>query len=376
MTGARPWRKGSGLRAEGGPRGWRAFERRGRPRNAPRPCAPRAAWPLLAAVALTGCVTLNLPGRSFEGPLPPATAQQVELQDRIRAHVRTLAGTIGERNLRRPDALEAAARYIERTLEAGGYDVAEQRYDVAGYRLATPEGHEDVPSRTVRNLEVCVGQGAEIVIVGAHYDTAPGTPGADDNASGVAAVLELARSFHGKKTQRTVRFVFFVNEEPPCFQTEDMGSLVYARRCRERRERVSAMLSLEMLGYYSEAAGSQSFPFPLQLLYPDRGDFVFFVSDPGSRSLLRRAARSFRRSVAFPSRGGAAPPRWVPSIAWSDHWSFRQVGYPALMVTDTAFLRYDHYHMPTDTPERLDYDRIARVVQGLAGVVEELSRSP
>lgn len=337
--------------------------------------AARSGCALLAAVVATGCVTVNLPRRSFRGPLPAATPQQVELQDRLRAHVRTLAGTIGERNCGRPEALEAAAEYIERTLEAAGYQVAEQRYRVAGYRLASTEGGVDVPAGTVRNLEVSVGgEGGEVVVVGAHYDTAPGTPGADDNASGVAAALELARSFHGRKTQRTVRFVFFVNEEPPFFQTEEMGSLVYARRCRERSERVTAMLSLETLGYYSEAENSQWFPFPFGFLYPERGDFVFFVSDPGSRGLLRRVARSFRRSVALPSRGGAAPPRWVQSIEWSDHWSFRQFGYPAVMVTDTAFLRYRHYHEPTDTPEQLDYDRLARVVEGLAGVLEDLSR--
>lgn len=341
------------------------------PREARRACA------LLAIAVLTGCVTVNLPGRSFRGPLPPTTREQADVRDRLHAHVCTLAGTIGERNLRRPEALEAAADYIERTLEAAGYEVADQRYRAAGYRLATTEGREGVPAGTVRNLEVSVsGEGSEVVVVGAHYDTAPGTPGADDNASGVAAALELARSFRGRRTGRTVRFVFFVNEEPPYFQTEDMGSLVYARRCRERGERVVAMLSLEMLGYYSEAEDSQWFPFPLGFLYPDRGDFVFFVSDPGSRGLLRRVARSFRRSVAFPSRGGAAPTRWVQSIEWSDHWSFRQFGYPAAMVTDTAFLRYRHWHKPTDTPGQLDYDRMARVVEGLAAVVEDLSRQP
>jgi Zn-dependent M28 family amino/carboxypeptidase len=169
-----------------------------------------------------------------------------------------------------------------------------------------------------------------------------------------------------------VRCVLFVNEEPPYFQTEDMGSLAYARRSRARGEAIVAMLSLETLGYYSDEPGSQAYPPPFGLLYPKTGRFVGFVGNLGSRGLVRRAVRAFRRSAAFPSEGVAAP-GWIMGIGWSDHWAFWETGYPGVMVTDTALFRYPHYHAPTDTPDRIDYGRLARVVDGLHGVVTALA---
>jgi len=230
----------------------------------------------------------------------------------------------------------------------------------------------------VRNIEVEVPGGAgadEVIIVGAHYDSVLGAVGANDNGSGVAAVLELARLFRDARPARTVRFVAFVNEEPPFYRSEQMGSRVYARRSRERRDHIVAMLSLETIGYYSDEPGSQLYPFPLRFFYPSTGNFLALVANLGSRGLLHEALASFRRNAQFPSEGVAAP-AFIPGVDWSDHWSFWQESYPALMVTDTALYRYPHYHTLQDTPDKLDYERLARVVMGLHGTLRDLARAP
>ena len=190
---------------------------------------------------------------------------------------------------------------------------------------------------------------SEIVIVGGHYDSVAGCPGANDNASGTAAVLALARLFATSAPARTLRFAAFTNEEPPHFQTDAMGSRVCALNCRARSENVVAMLSLETIGFYSDAEGSQSYPPPFSLFYPSKGNFIAFVGNVGSRGLVRRAIRTFRERTPFPSEG-AALPGFVPGVGWSDHWSFWREGYQAIMVTDTAPFRYPHYHTARPTP--------------------------
>jgi Zn-dependent M28 family amino/carboxypeptidase len=277
--------------------------------------------------------------------------------------VRALSVEIGERNVGHPRAYAAAADWTASQLLQAGLQVHEESY-TAGQTEA-------------RNLvgEIA-GAGAkdQIVIVGAHYDSVEGTPGANDNASGIAALLALARHFARSQPQRTLRFVAFANEEPPFFQTEQMGSLVYARRCAARHENVVAMLSLETMGYYSDAPNSQHYPFPFSLLYPSTGNFLAFVGNLSSQALTRDAVRTFRRAGKLPAEG-AAVADVVPGIGWSDHWSLWRTGVPAVMVTDTAPFRYAQYHEETDTPEKLDYDRLARAVVGLADVIEELSRA-
>jgi Zn-dependent M28 family amino/carboxypeptidase len=242
-----------------------------------------------------------------------------------------------------------------------GYAVVEQTYTVGGQPLSNLEAQLIGSDNTA-------GQ----AVIGAHYDNVEGTVGADDNASGVAAALELARLLRTSKLRRTVRFVFFVNEEPPYFQTEQMGSLVYARNLRRDGVRVEAMISLETIGFYSDAPGSQKYPPGLNLFYPSRGDFVAFVGNPESRDLLRRAVRTFRESAQFPSEGIAAPASW-PGIGWSDHWSFWQEGYPAIMITDTAPFRYPYYHTALDTVDKIDFEKMARVVDGMRNVVASLA---
>ena len=282
------------------------------------------------------------------------------LPNRLRAHVRELAGAIGERHLGRPRALEAAAGYIEQALAACGLAVRRQEFRAGGH--------------LVRNLEAEAAPASQgpWFVLGAHYDTVPGSPGADDNGSGVAATLEIARRLAEAPGARRVRCAFFVNEEPPWFQTEDMGSLHYAKALRARGEAVSGMLSLEAIGYYDRAKGSQHYPFPLGMAYPDTGDFVGIVADRARRGFLRRVVRAFERHSRFPVVG-AALPAWVPGVSWSDQWAFWQQGYPAAMVTDTAPFRNPAYHTEDDTPDRLDYEALASVTEALAAVAADLA---
>jgi Zn-dependent M28 family amino/carboxypeptidase len=179
----------------------------------------------------------------------------------------------------------------------------------------------------------------------------------------------MARELSAATLPRTVRFVAFADEEPPFFYTGEMASRVYAAQCRQRGEQIVAMLSLEIIGFCTDAAGSQRYPFPFNLLYPDTGNSIGFVGNLSSRHLVRQAIDVFRRSTRFPSEG-VATPGWITSAHWLDHWSAWQEGYSAIMIADTALLRYQHHHSSEDTPERLDYARLARVVGGLAQVVK------
>jgi hypothetical protein len=302
-----------------------------------------------------------MPGQTPIGELPPLDRRERELERRLEGHVRTLGGDIGERNVFRPARLDAAAEYLETSLRGLAHRVESQPFEAAG-----------VP---VRNLEVeQTGRSTpdEIIVVGAHYDSVIGSPGANDNATGVAAVIELSRLLAERELPRTVRFVLFVNEEPPFFLTGDMGSLHYARRARERSERVVAMFSLETIGYFSDEEASQHYPFPFRFFYPSRGNFLGFVGNLSSRQLVRRAVGSFRRHSPVPSEALAAP-GWITGVGWSDHWSFWQHGYPGVMVTDTALFRYEPYHTARDTPDRVRYEHLARVVAGLEKVVVDLA---
>jgi Zn-dependent M28 family amino/carboxypeptidase len=320
---------------------------------------------LVLALILFGGIQYmtGMPGKSWSGVLPPLTTEQTQLAERLRKHVTVLGAEIGERNLWRDGTLAATADYIEATLRAAGYEVFSQAYTAQGTR--------------VRNLEAVLGgtsRAEESVVIGAHYDTVKGSPGANDNASGVAGLLEIARLLVARPLARSVRFVAFVNEEAPFFYTWEMGSHRYARRARERGDNITAMLSLETIGYYSDADGSQQYPNPVySWLYPNTGNFIGFVGNLASRKLVRQSLGSFRRHSAFPSEGVAAPGR-MAGIHWSDHWSFWEEGYAAVMVTDTALFRYPHYHASTDTPDRLDYQRLARVVAGLAQVTADLAQ--
>ncbi len=314
---------------------------------------------LAVASAVAWRVMFSMPGESFAGPLPPLDPEATDLSEALQRHVVRLADEIGDRNLRRYPQLIQAANYIESQLRSAGYEVSRQVYEVDGQECY--------------NLEVALTGAAspdEIVVVGAHYDTYPSTPGADDNASGTAALLELARRFAGSQPRRTLRFVAFTNEEPPYFQKPSMGSWSYAHRSRELNENLVCVLSLETLGYYSDEAESQRYPPPLGVVYPSVGDFVGVVGNVASRPLVHRVLSSLRKNLEFPTEAGAVP-GVMPGVGWSDHWSFWQEGYQAVMITDTAVFRNPNYHRASDTPDTLDYARMARVVEGLEHVILE-----
>jgi hypothetical protein len=320
----------------------------------------RAIVPLVTMGVMGTWLGCGMPGKSFSGALPPITPAQASLAEALRRDVTKLAGEIGHRDMAHPEGLARAAEHIEGEWRAAGLVPRRQAYEVDG--------------QAVFNIEVEVkGRTDEVVVIGAHYDSVHGAPGANDNGSGVAAVLGLARRMAkpARQPKRTLRFVAFVNEEPPYFQTEKMGSLVYARACKARGEKVTAMISVETIGCYSDEKGSQHYPAPFSLFYPSEGNFITFVGNVSSGGLVKRAVAQFRADANFPSEG-AAVPGWIKGVGWSDHWAFWQCGYPGIMVTDTAPFRYRWYHTMQDTPDKLDYERTARVVEGLEAVVRDL----
>jgi hypothetical protein len=316
---------------------------------------------VVVLIALAGWYALAVPGRAHVGPLPTSTAEERDLAIRLKTHVMAIASV--PHNVKHFAALEQAAQHIERTLQGLGYAIERQVFSVAG--------------RDVRNIEAKrenhSAAGAALV-VGAHYDSYENAPGANDNGTGVAVLLELARLLKEWRPDRThVRLVFFVNEEPPYYRTPDMGSWRYAKLLSERGDNIHGMISLETLGAFSERPGSQRYPVPFGLVFPTTANFIAFVGLPGSRAFLHEVMASFRRHTAFPSIGGVAPDALVPGIGWSDHWAFQAFDYPAIMVTDTALFRYPHYHLPSDTPDKVDYDRLAHITKGLERVMREIA---
>jgi Zn-dependent M28 family amino/carboxypeptidase len=307
---------------------------------------------------------IRMPGKSYSGPFPPLTGAEVALRAELERDLEMLAVMIGERNVWTAGSLERSADFIVESFESTGLTARRLPYEMQ--------------KRTCENLEVEIPGGRrpdEIVVVGGHYDTVPDCAGANDNGTGVVATLALARLFAArapdKKPDRTLRFVAFVNEEPPYFQTGHMGSVVYAKAARAHGENITAAVSLETIGCYTDEAGSQRYPPPMGLVYPSVGNFIGFVGSFGSRKLVRQAIATFRERVQFPSEGGALP-GFIPGVGWSDHWAFAEEGYPAIMVTDTAPFRYPHYHRKTDTVDKIDFDRMTRVVMGLVPVIEDL----
>ena len=302
-----------------------------------------------------------MPGKSWKGPLPQLSERELALRDELRSHVEALAGVIGPRSIYDHGKLAEAEQLIDRSFQASGLAVSTQTFEVEGVKCANV-----VAELTGQRLP------DEIIVVGGHYDTVHESPGANDNGSGIAAILALARLLLERNTDRTIRFAAFANAERPFFRTDGMGSLVYAKACQQRSDRIKAMLCIESIGYYSDQKGSQEYPGSLRFFYPSVGNYVAFVGNLWSGRLARQANRLFRNHAQFPSVGAVLPGN-LPGIGWSDHWSFWRVRYPAIMVTDTALFRYPHYHRNSDTPDQLDYDSMARVVGGLVHVIEGLA---
>ncbi|AQV96461.1 hypothetical protein BJN34_21575 [Cupriavidus necator] len=279
---------------------------------------PRISIVLLVVFGLAWVAMLvltQMPGHSHSGPLPTMSTDELALSARLREHVRNLA--TAEHNVQKYAELEAAARYIEGALSAEGYSVSRQEYDCL--------------AKKVRNLLITVPSrtqpGKRVMVVGAHYDSAIGSPGANDNATGVASILEQAKRLKdaGATAQSDIVFGLYTNEEEPYFGTNLMGSSVHARSLKEKGANVIAMFSLETMGYYSDVKGSQKYPGPLKAFYPEQGNFIGFVGNVRSLGLVRRVTGSFRKHAAFPAEGIAGP-RAIPGVDWSDHAPFMDQG--------------------------------------------------
>lgn len=299
-----------------------------------------------------------MPGESPSAEFVPAPAE-AELAQRLQQHVQQLAQVIGVRSSQAPEGLLGARDYLKASVGSMG--------------LALSALEFETESGTFENLELRLpGKDSNLpeLLLCAHYDSYLDTVGADDNASGVAVLLEIARHFASGSSERGLRILFAANEELPFYRTDGMGSRVYAKAARAAGDELLAAVSLESLGTWKTEPGSQSYPFPLGLCYPDRGDFLAFVGDLNSHQLVRRSVAWFRENVSLPSEGVAAP-EWLPGIGWSDHASFWEAGYRGMMVTTTAPFRNFNYHTEFDVPVELDYERMARCTIGLSQWVAE-----
>ena len=290
---------------------------------------------------------------------------EIELCDpaRLQELVNWLAIEIGPRPRTSPDLLGKIKDYIASYFRQLGYKVLTQPvvWGKITYHniIALPE-----------NEELTTGN-APLLVVGAHYDTVSRSPGADDNSSGIAGLLELARIL-SPDPPPGLRLVAFCLEEPPVFRTKNMGSYVFARSLKQQRARVRGMICLEMIGYFQDENGSQSYPFPLMnRIYPKAGNFIALVGNLRSWRWATLIKAGFQQGTDLPI-ARLNGPFFVYGIDFSDHWSFNRHGYPAVMLTDTAFYRNPHYHKPTDRPDTLDYKRAAAVINGLAGAVLNL----
>ncbi len=315
----------------------------------------------IAALAVAYWYSLSLPGETFTGPPPPLTDEERDLAQRLRRHVTAIASE--PHNIVHYDALEKSAAYIETELKALGYEPVSQAYDVDG--------------KKVRNISIEIappdaGPATPSLVVGAHYDSYGNAPGANDNGSGSAAVIELARLLKDMPLKdKRLRLVLFVNEEPPYDRTPDMGSYRFAKQLKDNGEKLIGMVSLETIGAFSDQPGTQKYPSPFDLVFPDVANFIALVALPGGRSFLHDFVASFRSHTKIPTIGGTAPD-FIDGIGWSDHWAFYMLGYPAIMITDTALFRYPAYHTPSDTPDKVDYDKLAHITKGVAATARDL----
>jgi hypothetical protein len=289
---------------------------------------------------------------------PPVAVPKID-KERVRRDVRMFSETFHPRSDQFPENLDRAAAYVRSEFLAAGGRVAEQEFEWGGdnYRnVIASFGPEEGPR----------------VVVGAHYDAVSDTPGADDNASGVAGLLELGRMLMKEPPQGRVDLVAFTFEEPPHFRTDEMGSAHHAASLKSARVQLRGMICLEMIGYFSQAQGSQGYPLSLlKLVYPDRGDFIAVVGNTAQSGLTRKVKSAMMSASDLPVYSLNAP-SFVPGIDFSDHLSYWAHGYPAVMVTDTAFYRNRAYHDVDDTWDRLDYESLGKVVQGVFAAVRDI----
>lgn len=283
---------------------------------------------------------------------------------RLYEHVKQLSVRIGSRSIYDYEKLEATKHYILSYLKDLGYTPIIQDYNYNGKTysniIASIKGSE-YPGKTV--------------VVGAHYDTVYGTPGADDNASSVAVLLELCRALKDFLPRRTLKLIFFTLEEPPSFRSKFMGSYIYASEAKAKGENISAMVCLEMVGYYSDKEGGQTFPLPfMSLMYPSTPNFIAVVGNLPSRNLVKRIKNFINKSSKIPVET-LSTVSFVPGVDFSDHRSFWKMGYPAVMITDTAFYRNPNYHSAKDTIDTLNFDKMSSLFVGLVQAIKDLSGS-
>lgn len=291
--------------------------------------------------------------------MPRNPMKRSEIRANLTSHLEYLSVQLGDRSIYRPENLKAAEDYVFTGFERLGYQPRRQSYLYRG--------------REVSNIIAGEVASGGYYILGAHLDTVAGTPGADDNASGVAVLLEVARLARGLNLPRPWTFIGFTCEEPPASFTPAMGSWVYAHQARRRRDRILGMFCMEMVGYYCGEPHSQNLPLSLRLLgYPTTGDFLGLVSDRRSRALMQRLKAAFKGGCRLPTVSLTVPlsGHLLPEVRLSDHANFWDLGYPAVMLTDTAFLRNPHYHGPGDVMANLDLESMTELVLGLSRFLE------
>lgn len=314
---------------------------------------------LLALLFLLACLAVYIAQPIL--PVSNNDYKQTVSSTRLATHVNTLVQADRPRDAAHPDNLDAVAAYIRKEFTLANAVVDDQVYQA--------------DARSYRNVIASFGPNTtERIVIGAHYDTHGALPGADDNASGIAGLIELAYLLDKTKPNLRVDLVAYTLEEPPYFRTKYMGSKVHATHLRQQRVNVRAMISLEMIGYFSDDVGSQNYPSALlKLIYPTRGNYISVVGNIGEGNLVRKVKRAMQLAAPLPVYSINAP-RIIPGIDFSDHQGYWDVGYPALMVTDTAFNRNFNYHTKEDTPQRLDYSRMAQVVEQVFAAVTDLAR--
>lgn len=315
----------------------------------------------ICSIAVSIALMIGMPEKSFQGQPTPLNGKELVIRENLMENLDLLTVSIGERNCQKYEQLEAAAQFIESSFETYGYQPRSQFYEIEGRRY--------------RNIEATIigtTKPDEIIVVGAHYDTMPDCPGADDNGTGVVSTLALAKLLKDKRLDRTVRFVAFTNEEYPFFWSDDMGSRVYAKQCRKDGDNIIGMIAIETIGFFSNEPGSQNYPINSFGFFPDKGNFLFFVGNLYSRDFLTDSIGAFRKHSQVPSQGIAAFDCFE-DISRSDNNSFWLEGYPGFMITDTANFRNPNYHRSSDTMDTLDIDNFTRSVSAFEKMITELA---
>ena len=302
---------------------------------------------------------------------------RVGLVDRLKQHVTFLTQTIGERHFGLPGSLDQTANYIDQEWREAKYDPVFQGFSIQPPLISRLRAKHRLSKKPISFKNVIAqlpGRSDEQIVIGAHYDTAFGTPGADDNASGIAVLIEIARLLkkiqlaHSAPFNKSVTLAAFANEEPPFSRTSAMGSARFVKLALQRGEKIGFMLCLEMLGFYTDQPNSQSYPPFLKYFYPDRGDFIAIVGNLRSHSYVKRVKQVFQQETKVAVESLVAP-RFVRGVDFSDHMNFWAAGIPAVMLTDTAFYRNPHYHQPSDTLQTLDFERMAEGTIGAASSI-------